>query len=150
MLKILQEYLSVTFVSAALRQEPPSLPLACAVLMFEILRADREQHPAEWETVRRHITQAFSLDEKAAEDLMQAAKQHAEEAISLHAFVREINQAYEPEAKAALVRMLWDVAYADGQLDPHEEYAIRKLADLLYVRHRDFIRGKHQAMPSED
>ena len=44
-----------------------------------------------------------------------------------------------------LVKMLWDVAYADGQLDPYEEHTIRKLAERLHVPHREFIMTKHEA-----
>ena len=40
--------------------------------------------------------------------------------------------------------MLWRVAYADGCLDPYEEALVRKIADLIYVPHRDFIRTKHR------
>ena len=37
---------------------------------------------------------------------------------------------------------MWAVAHADNEVHPHEEYVIRKVADLLYVSHSDFIRGK--------
>jgi len=38
-----------------------------------------------------------------------------------------------------VIEMLWEVAYADGVLDPHEDAMIRKVAGLLYVA--DFDRG---------
>ena len=38
--------------------------------------------------------------------------------------------------------MLWRVTCADGRVDKHEEYLVRKIADLLYVSHRDYIRMK--------
>ena len=37
---------------------------------------------------------------------------------------------------------MWQVAYADGHLDHYEEHLIRRVADLLYVEHRDFIQAK--------
>ena len=39
--------------------------------------------------------------------------------------------------------MLWTVAFADRTLDKHEDYVVRKVADLLYVPHRDVIRIRH-------
>ena len=38
--------------------------------------------------------------------------------------------------------MLWDVAYADGRIDKYEDYTIRKISDLLYIKHADFIKAK--------
>ena len=40
---------------------------------------------------------------------------------------------------------MWQVAYADGELSKYEDHLIRRTADLLYVAHTDFIRGKHRA-----
>ncbi len=40
---------------------------------------------------------------------------------------------------------MWQIAYADGQLDKYEEYMIRRVTELTYVSHSDFIRAKQQA-----
>jgi len=40
---------------------------------------------------------------------------------------------------------MWRVAYADGQLDKHEEGIIRRVADLLHIRHNEYIRCKLDA-----
>jgi uncharacterized tellurite resistance protein B-like protein len=37
---------------------------------------------------------------------------------------------------------MWELAYADAELDKYEEYVIRKVADLIYVSHSEFIRAK--------
>jgi hypothetical protein len=34
------------------------------------------------------------------------------------------------------------VAYADQHLDRYEDHLVRKVADLIHVRHSDFIRTK--------
>ena len=40
--------------------------------------------------------------------------------------------------------MLWRVALADSELDKHEDYLVRKVADLLYVPHQDLIRIRNR------
>lgn len=145
MIKRLKLLLQETFVEIEVVDEAGALQLACASLMFEVLRADHKVHSAELEKIGQHIRQAFGLDEKDTQVLMQLANEKSEQAISLHDVVRTINEGYAVDEKRQLLGMLWSVAYADGELDRHEEYAIRKLADLLYVPHRDFIRTKHQA-----
>ena len=42
--------------------------------------------------------------------------------------------------------MMWRVAMADSALSRYEEHVIRKVADLLYVPHGDFITAKQSAM----
>jgi len=114
-------------------------------MMFEVMRADAETHPEEIRKIHHHVVVAFDIADEEAEELMRLAQHEAEHAISLHEVVRAVNDAYLPEDKRKLMRMLWDVAYADGVLDSYEEHTIRKLADWLYVPHRDFIRMKHEA-----
>ena len=37
------------------------------------------------------------------------------------------------------------MAAADGHADAHEEHLIRRVSDLLYVSHGDYIRAKLKA-----
>jgi uncharacterized tellurite resistance protein B-like protein len=53
-----------------------------------------------------------------------------------------ISAAYSHEERVQLVENLWEVAFADQHLDRYEDHLIRKIADLLHVRHSDFIRTK--------
>lgn len=48
----------------------------------------------------------------------------------------------DAEMRIALIKAMWEVAYADGQLNLMEEALIRKVAALIYVSHSDFIRTK--------
>ena len=34
---------------------------------------------------------------------------------------------------------IWKIAFIDGVVDMHEEYLVRKIADLLHVPHTAFI-----------
>jgi len=147
MLTRLKVILREAFVQVEEIDDSSALRMACTILMFEILRADHETHEAEVAKISQHIRDAFELDARETQTLMRLAEEQSEQAVSLHEVVRTINNGYGPGEKCELLRMLWEVAYADGKLDRHEEYTIRKLADLLYVPHRDFVRTKHQAAP---
>ena len=37
---------------------------------------------------------------------------------------------------------LWAVAFADENADKHEEYLVRKIANLIGVSHKEFIEAK--------
>ncbi len=142
----LKSVLQNMLTEVSVDDEKHSLKLACAILMFEVLRADMHADESEMRTICQHVMQAFSLSEHETKQLMEKALQESINAVSLHNVVRTINDEYQPPEKRELIRILWDVAYADGQLNPHEEYTIRKLADWLYVPHRDFIQTKHEAI----
>jgi uncharacterized tellurite resistance protein B-like protein len=149
MISKLKEYLANAFDNTVYEDDEKSLRLACTVMMFEVLRADTQTHPDEIAKINDHVRRAFGLDEKETQTLMQQARQEAEHSISLHEMIRAVNEAYGTAEKRDLIRMLWDVAYADGELDRYEEHMIRNLADWLYVPHRDFIRTKHEAADSD-
>ena len=41
-----------------------------------------------------------------------------------------------------MIEDLWRIAYSDERIDKYEDYVIRKVADLIYVTHSDFIKSK--------
>jgi uncharacterized tellurite resistance protein B-like protein len=40
---------------------------------------------------------------------------------------------------------MWVIAFSDEELDKYEEYLIRKVSNLIYVSHSDFIKSKLKA-----
>ncbi|MEN8719043.1 MAG: TerB family tellurite resistance protein [Oceanococcaceae bacterium] len=123
--------------------------LASAVLLVDVARADWEDDPRERavmiETLRNH----FDLTEAEAGELLTEAELTQDREVSLHGFLSRINEVLAPAEKRALLDRMWQVAFADGELAPYEEHTIRRLADLLYLPHEDFIRGKLAAQPQE-
>ena len=129
------------------RERPTAAPedeqrLAAAVLLLEVARADYAHEPAERATLRAGLAREFGVAEAALDTLLEEAEAKAKASVSLFEFVQALNRTMSAEAKAKLVEMLWDVAHADGKVDPHEEHLLRRIADLLHLSHADFIRGK--------
>ena len=50
------------------------------------------------------------------------------------------------DEKFVLIKTLWRVAAADGDIHRYEDHLIRRIADLLYVPHSDFIRAKLEVL----
>ncbi len=122
------------------------LQLATAALLFEVLRADHDEHPDERAMLEQALRNSFSLSDSETRELAELADCEAAESVSLYQFTGLINQNFSVEEKVGLVEMLWQVAYADGRLDRYEEAAVRKITELLHVPHRDFIRAKHRVL----
>lgn len=126
--------------------EKHTTQLAAAILLIEVSRADFEISSDEQNVIKQVLTEQFLLsDAEAASVLKYALKEH-EDYTSSHPFIRLINEELEIEAKRALLKGLWKVAYADNKLDKYEEYQIRKIADWLYLSHADFVKIKHQVL----
>lgn len=123
-----------------------ALELATAVLLVEVSRADDEVAPAERRAIISALENVFDLDERATLDLMEIAEQEADHSTSLYGFTHLLNERFSRTDKETIVEMLWRVAYADGRIDKYEDYYVRKIADLLYVSHKDFIRTKHRVI----
>jgi uncharacterized tellurite resistance protein B-like protein len=120
----------------------PPRDIAIAVLLLECARADFENQPAELDAVKAALRAQFDIDAAEVDRLMGEASRSASSAVSLHGPVSRLNAELAPEDKRALMEWMWKVAAADGRVDPHEEHLLRKVADLLYVSHADYIRAK--------
>ena len=78
--------------------------------------------------------------------ITEAAVEQADAATCLFEFTRTLNELASAEQKRDLLAMMWRVAMADNEISRYEEHVIRKVADLLYVPHGDFIAAKQSAM----
>lgn len=121
---------------------PPDINQAAAALMVEVMAADDNWDEAEAEQIKHLLSNTLNLPKTEVEAAFTAAKQTQREAHDLFHLTSVINQHYTPEQKYALLKALWEVAYADGRLDHYEEHMIRKLAELLYLTHTQFIQAK--------
>jgi len=148
MLQTIKDYfLSRMGGAARTDQDVPvaSLELAAAVLMVEISLADSTQQTEELDEIRKILLTEFKLSATDTEKLLETAETQADHAVSLYEFTRFLNQALTGEERVRIIELLWRVAFADTILDKYEEYYVRKVADLLYVSHLDFIKAKHKA-----
>ena len=121
-----------------------ALQLATAALLFEMMRMDEHVKEDERQVIFDELSRRFQLDKKETEELLQLAEEEARDATDYHQFTSLINQHFSPEQKLKVIELLWQVAFADGHLDSHEEHLVRKLSELLYVPHREFIAAKHR------
>ncbi len=119
--------------------------LAAAALMVEIMVIDRTLNEDEQKIIRQLLENQFSLSHEEIETLVRLAHSEVNDATSLFQFTRLINDHFAVHEKRELVENLWRVAFADNQLDKHEEALIRRISELLYVSHTDFIQAKHRA-----
>lgn len=118
------------------------LHLAAAALMVEVSRADHATDNRETDAVLEALRKQFGISGDDLDELVRLAGKEAREATDVFQFTSLVNDHFNPEQKSELVRAMWQVAYADGELHHYEEHLIRKVAELTYVPHSEFIRTK--------
>ena len=118
------------------------IELTTAALLFELMKTDSHIDERETRAVADALQSTFGLSGNNLQQIISLAEEESHEATSLYQFTSLVNESYSYEQRVQLLENLWRVAFADNRIDRYEEHMIRKVADLIYVNHSDFIRTK--------
>ena len=121
------------------------LQLATAVLLVEVMHADGHVRPPQQRAVVRALQRQFRLSEGDTALLVQKAEQAQHDATDFFAFTTALNDQLDVGEKLQVVEAMWQVAYADGTLEAHEQHVLWRVADLLHVPHGAYINAKMRA-----
>jgi uncharacterized tellurite resistance protein B-like protein len=125
-----------------------ALRVATAALLFEVMRTDGELKAVERDALTATIRKNFDLTSEETAQLMGLAKAEAEESADYYQFTTLINEHYTPEQKEKVVENLWQIAFADHEIDRFERTLVHKIADLLYVPRAAQIAARERALRS--
>ena len=118
---------------------------ACIALLLETSMADEVLDESELMALKNTLQKDFQIDEDEIDELIDLAKENVEDSTSLYEFTRDINDTFDAAERVKLIESMWKIAYADGNIDKYEEHIIRKVSNLIYVAHSDFIKAKLSA-----
>ena len=118
---------------------------ACIALLLETSMADEILDESELMTLKRTLQKDFQINEDEIDELIDLSKENVEDSTSLYEFTRDINDNFDATERVKLIESMWKIAYADGNIDKYEEHIIRKVSNLIYVAHSDFIKAKLSA-----
>ncbi|MDO6570705.1 MULTISPECIES: tellurite resistance TerB family protein [unclassified Gilvimarinus] len=119
--------------------------LAAAALLMEVAAADTVFDDSELQAFKQELEQTYQLTREEVNELQSRAENRQEDATSLFQFTQIVNDQCSREEKFALVKSMWTIALADGQLDKYEEHIIRRVAELVYLSHTDFLVARNAA-----
>jgi len=119
-----------------------TIEVACAVLLCEVMRADGHFDQQEQAKLALLLVEQFNLNEEEIKQIIDQALIQSEQATDFYRYTSKINQHFTIEQRISIVTQLWKMAYADGELASIEEHIIRKIADLLHLRHAEYIQTK--------
>jgi uncharacterized tellurite resistance protein B-like protein len=116
---------------------PDQLQIAVAALLVHAALMDDTFDIAERRTIERLLAARFALAPEAVQHLLATAERRAEDSSQLYPFIRLAVERLDEQGRVQLIEMMWEVAYADGVLDPDEDALLRRVAGLLYISDRD-------------
>lgn len=126
---------------------PLSPDLAAAALLVEVMAADDEWQPEEESAIHDSLLNSLNISREECDELLESAKSSHQDAHDLFEMTRQVNNHFQPEQKYELILNMWKVAWADGEVDRYEDHTIRKVAELIYLPHGQFIQAKLAAKP---
>lgn len=118
------------------------IQVAASALLVEMAKVDDEFSEEEGERIISLLKKEFGLTDEIALELVEMAELELKASVDLWQFTSLINTNYSPDEKIKLMELVWRVIYADGKLDKHEDYLVKKIAKLLNLRHREMIDAK--------
>ena len=118
------------------------------MLLFEVAWADHDMSEEEIALIEESLHKLFDLPQTVIALLVEDARTKHDASVGLYEYTRTINAELEPVEKFELMVALWRLALSDQSLHALEEHAIRRISELLYVPHAQFIRAKQQAQSS--
>ena len=121
------------------------IELIGAVLAYEVARSDGDISDLELNLLIEEIKKISKKVNKTDEEIFSIIEIYSKDSVSFHEFIADINNDFSKEEKLSLISFLWDVAFADSQLDVDEERLIRRIADLIRIKDIEVLKLKDKA-----
>ena len=112
---------------------------AFAVLLWVVAKSDKKLDLQEKIEIKAVLKEKYPDLETG---LISKALEDEEKRIDLYSFTSVLNKRLKYSDKLAVVEDLFRVAAADNDISYEEIEDIRRIADLFYITHKDFIGAK--------
>lgn len=118
--------------------------LAAAALLIHVMTIDGQETPAELETLHALLKRQFALDDDAVDELIAVATEADREAVDLYGFTSQINRSLDEDGRKRIVKMMWEMVYADGRMNEFEDNVVWRASDLLGISQRDRVEMRRE------
>jgi len=118
------------------------LELTALVLAYEVARSDGVISPPELEILLQEVKKIAPIVGKDEGVILEIIEQFSANSVSFHEFIKDINNDLSKDEKLSLITILWEVAFADLELEADEERLVRRIADLIHIKDMDVLKIK--------
>ncbi|SDG20949.1 TerB family tellurite resistance protein [Pelagibacterium luteolum] len=123
--------------------QPLDHRLAVAALLVHLAAVDGSASPIESKAIANALKDHYGLDESEVKKLITEARRRDREAVDFYQFTSRLAQLEEDE-KIDIVRMMWQVVFADDTNHELEDNMVWRVAELIGVsaRQRTILRNQ--------
>ena len=132
------------FKKKEIKKEPKNLKLLALCLAFEVANADNDIDEREKGLILEKIKNTIDISVLNEKEIYNVIKEESGKRVSFYDIIYDINTNLEKEEKIKILRLLWEIAYADDVLDVDEEKIIRRSAEMLGIKPSIVLKTKEE------
>ena len=125
-------------------EKPKNLKLIALCLAFEVANADNDIDIREKDLILEKIKNTVDITILNEKEIYEVIKEESEKRVSFYDIIHDINTSLEKDEKIKILRLLWEIAYADEVLDVDEEKIIRRSAEMLGIKPSIVLKTKEE------
>ena len=126
------------------KEKPKNLKLIALCLAFEVANADNNIDASEKDLILEKIKESIDLSVLTEKEIFEVIQEESQKRFSFYDIINDINKNLDKKEKIDVLKMLWEIAYADKILDVDEERIIRRSAEMLGIRPSIVLQTKEE------
>ena len=116
------------------KEKPKNLKLIALCLAFEVANADNDIDTREQNLILEKIKESVDVSVLTEKEIFDVIQEESQKRVSFYEIINDINKNMDKKGKIDVLKMLWEIAYADKVLDVDEERIIRRSAEMLGIK----------------
>ena len=125
-------------------EKPKNLKLIALCLAYEVANADNDIDSREKDLILSKIKESIDTNVLTEKEIFNVIQEESEKRVSFYEIIKDINENLGKEQKIDVLKMLWQIAYADEVLDVDEEKIIRRSAEMLGIKPSIVLQTKEE------
>ena len=125
-------------------EKPKNLKLIAMCLAFEVANADNDIDVQEKDLMLKKIKESIDVSILTEKEIFDVIKEESEKKVSFYDIIYDINKNLDKDEKIDILKMLWEIAYADQVLDVDEERIIKRSAEMLGIKPSIVLKTKEE------
>ena len=125
-------------------EKPKNLKLIALCLAFEVANADNDIDVREMDLILKKIKESINLSVLTEKEIFDVIQEESQKRVSFYDIINDINRSLDKKEKIDVLKMLWEIAYADKVLDVDEERIIRRSAEMLGIKPSIVLQTKEE------
>tara|TARA_A100000164_G_scaffold361793_1_gene376993 strand:+ start:117 stop:542 length:426 start_codon:yes stop_codon:yes gene_type:complete len=126
------------------KEKPKNLKLIALCLAFEVANADNDIDLRERDLILEKIKESVDVSVLTEKEIFDVIQEESQKRVSFYDIINDINKNLDKKEKVDVLKMLWEIAYADNILDVDEERIIRRSAEMLGIKPSIVLQTKEE------